>query len=423
MQGNAFQVLVRYFFNTKKGCIFKFAYILKYGIFLIFLPAIYIGFYPGKIVIIRSLCGILFMLFYFTNIKYWRTHEFDGKVFLNLYFIYCAITYFRGFLNIDSTKDLINLGSDLLLRSFLVPYFVYLSSLYSSLYIWKSLIKFGIPLSFITFFFPPADGMMSFAHNVTFLNVFILCIPYVKKKYIMAIIGLVILAVFMNLERRSILLNNLIPFIILIGWPILRKKNIRKYIFYLLISSPLIFLSLGVIGFFNIFEYASSLDFSLHENSARAFTVDSRTGIYTDVLQELKRKDAYLYGLGGNGKTKTSLTFSTVFDYFSLYKNGRESTESGMLNHIQYGGFLGLLSYGLLLIMAAYKALFESKNDFVKMLGLFMSFKFLYSFIEDQVQFNAHTFYIFLWIGLCYNKAFRNMSNKTITNFFNIIFK
>lgn len=60
-----------------------------------------------------------------------------------------------------------------------------------------------------------------------------------------------------------------------------------------------------------------------------------------------------------------------------------------MLNFIQHGGLLGLIAYGLLITIAAYLAMFKSRNDFMRMLGLFLVFKFAYSFIEDELDFQG----------------------------------
>ena len=123
-----------------------------------------------------------------------------------------------------------------------------------------------------------------------------------------------------------------------------------------------------------------------------------------------------------NNKTTTSLNSLQYIYYSKIYKFGRPGTESGMLNYIQYGGLIGFILYGLLLVVASYKATFLSNNNFMISLGLFVAFKFLYSFIEDQIMFNAHSFYIFFWVGMCYNKTFRDMTSEQIKEYLNKIF-
>lgn len=263
---------------------------------------------------------------------------------------------------------------------------------------------------------------MSLAHNASFLNVLILCIPFVKWKWRVLILSAVIFVVLLDIDRRSIMVNNVVTLLLVLSFSILNSKLFKHLTFCIFIIFPLVFAYLGFCGKFNIFEYMDQTSFFLNGDS-RSLFVDSRTSIYEDVFGELKKDNAYIWGLGCNGKTSTSLNDLQNADYTNIYKYGRPSTESGMLNYIQYGGLLGFVLYGLLLILAAYKATFLSKNNFMISLGLFVAFKFLYSFIEDQVMFNAHTFYIFLWLGMCYNKSFREMTNEQIKEYFKLIFK
>jgi hypothetical protein len=151
--------------------------------------------------------------------------------------------------------------------------------------------------------------------------------------------------------------------------------------------------------------------------------VDSRTSIYMDVFSELARQNTFVFGLGGSGKTKTSLTDNSAGDYDKIYKEGRRGTESGMLNYFQWSGIIGAFCYWLLLASASYKAIFKSNNSFFLMLGLFMAFKVLYSFIEDILEPNASTFYIMISIGLCYNYKLRSMNNREMRNVIKLRFR
>ena len=105
--------------------------------------------------------------------------------------------------------------------------------------------------------------------------------------------------------------------------------------------------------------------------------VDSRTSIYEDVFDELNRRNAYLIGLTANGKTQTSLSDISNADFSEIYKNGRPGTESGMLNQIQYGGIIGFICYSVLFIGATYFAIWKSRNRYMILIGLFVSFKYI----------------------------------------------
>lgn len=395
----------------------RFSFFLQYGIILILLPAVFTGFYPGKIIVVQTICwGVLLYLFA-QNYKciVYSYNQFDINPYFLIYACYAFLTYFRGFFNIDSDADVINLVSGLFFMTYLLPIFLLLGTPYNIMLLWKSYIKWGVLLCIVCCFYPPTNGMLSFQHNMAFLYVFILCIPFIQKKFkILLIIAAVIITVSYDLNRRSILINNVISFMIVIlyHW-ILYKTVFRNVLISLLVIVPILLFIAGALGIFNIFKYMeSSYDYSVSRD-VRTLTVDSRTGIYKDVLSEIDSKKAYIWGLGGNGKTKTSL---------KGYRFGRPGTESGMLNHIQYGGLIGFISYGLLLAVASFKAS-KSKNDFMRMLSIFIAFKFLYSFIADQVMLNANTVYLFLCVSMCYNVRFREMSNRNMIQYLNIIFR
>ena len=42
----------------------------------------------------------------------------------------------------------------------------------------------------------------------------------------------------------------------------------------------------------------------------------------------------------------------------------------------------------------------------------------MYSFIEDQLSYNAQSFYHFLLLGIGYNKSFRIMNDEELKNYF-----
>ena len=110
------------------------------------------------------------------------------------------------------------------------------------------------------------------------------------------------------------------------------------------------------------------------------------------------------------------------YNFDEIYAHGRSGTESGMLNYIQYGGLIGFFIYGLLLIVGSYRAVFKSNNRLMVLIGLYIAFKFLFSFVEDRVGFQPHTFYLFLTIGMCYNVKLREMDDDEITEYIQQVF-
>lgn len=399
------------------------SFISKYCIILVLLPAVYTGFFPGKIVIIQTICFYLFTFFYWRKKNKWKTYEFDCKNIYKLLIIWSTITYFRGFFNIDSSQDWANLCSGLFFTCFLFPTILYFPNVSSLRIIIISFFKFGLPLCIITAVFPPSDGFMSFQHNIYFVLPLVFCFTALPYKYKIILVISLLSIVLYNIDRRSCVLNVAIVIAIYLFYTVIHNRFLRLSLNCFFIISPIILLILALTIQFNIFSEISNYRTLQITDSSRSLTTDSRTDIYLDVYEELKDKNAFLFGLGGNGKTRTSLIYNQNQDYSIIYKNGRGRTESGMLNNIQYGGITGLLIFSILFIMASFKATANSNNDFMRMLGAYIAFKYFNSFIEESVNPQGCSFYLYLWIGMCYNKHLRLMNNNMMNLYLTKIFK
>ncbi len=392
----------------------------KIGISLLLIPAIYTSFFPGKIVIISSICMYTILLFLCSKTVYLKfNNELNNYRIILFYYLICSISFIRGVFNLTSNQDYVVMFSNTIFLMLLYPIFINLIKIENITNLFKSLLIIALPLSFITFFYKPTDGFMSFQHNISFIYIFVFFVPFVKQKWKLIILFLCLITPFSDLTRRSSFVNISFCFLILLFNYILPKylfdKSI-KTLFYLLVTVPVIFLILGLTGVFNIFKLGDAFsEITIKSKSTeRNLLVDSRTDIYVDVFSELSRQNAIIFGLGGNGKTKTSLTDEKFSNYDKIYKEGRRGTESGMLNQFQYSGIIGAFSYWLLMTFASFNAVFKSNNKFCMMLGVFLSFKVLFSFIEDQLQPNAASFYLMFIIGICYNFKFRYLMDFQI---------
>jgi len=387
------------------------------GIILLFIPSIYTGFVPDKVTLISFLCGwvIIFLFVHFR--KRLDFKEFDGGGLFVLFFLFNVVMYIRGFFNIDSETDIYALMCSLFFLSFLIPAYMFLAQTATLAPIWRSLIFPGIVLCVICYLYPSSDGMMSMAHNASFLNIFLLLLPFASKKWRRRIVLAALLVALLDIDRRSILACTFFCLSLGVLANIVSQRIIKAVLYWALILVPITLFALGITGAFNIFQYMEDSYSYQTASSKRDMFVDSRTAIYDDVFSELSEKNAITWGLGGNGKTRTSLTEIKNASYEEKYKYGRPGTESGMLNYIQYGGLIGFLVYGVLLIVGSFRAVFKSNNQLMVLIGLFIAFKFLFSFLEDRIGFQPASFYLFLTIGMCYNVKFREMDDDEISEY------
>lgn len=391
--------------------------LLHFSVLLIMLPAVYTGFFPGKIVLIKLLCMVLYLILIWSLRKNINFTNFDGKYVILFYIAYSIIEYIRGiFFNIEGLRDYIYIYSGLFHLIFFSCWILLSRPKYIMIF-WKSFMTLGVIMSICLAIFPPSHAMHTMAHNMLWLNAFIFMYPYIKRKYFIVILAMAFFIVTFDLNRRSIMLGYIIPTVILVTYLSFRKYILHKAFFYIAVLIPLICLMLFYTKTFNVFQYLEESNKELVlQKSTRSVFVDSRTGIYEDVTRDVFRAKEWwkpYIGLGGNGKVGVDANGASTFGFEGL----RSRQESAMLTYIQHGGLLGLTAYGLLIITAAYLAIFKSRNDFMRMLGLFLVYKFAYSFIEDELDFSGHVIAQFLWIGMAYNKSFRNMSDKRMKSF------
>lgn len=399
----------------------------KYSILLILIPQIYVSFYPGRIVAVSLICLTILSLFLVTQKL--PTQNIDGKKVLNFFLFYNAVMFIHGMADNFSLIDFLIFCSSTFFYMFMFPYYVYkVINPMNFAKLMRSYLFFGFIASLIVlyaeslkydFFYPYASTI----RIISGLYILIFFIPYITGKWkSLLIILMSINSIILNIGERFNFLNISVAFAITLLYLIpsytLRYRIIKSSSIILFVF-PIVFFILGVTGIFNIFRAdVNQSDYIMkYGTQEQTMLDDTRTGIYKDVLNGIADNHAYLLGLGANGKVKTSL----VDDGYDLWHNGRPSSESGMLNYIQWGGFLGFLSYYILFSTAAYFAIWKSNNWFNRSLGLWISYKAMSSFIFDDQNAQIIYFMLFVSIGLCLNRDFRQMNNKKIKVYLNYI--
>lgn len=401
-------------------------------IFFIILPSIFISFFPGRIIIINTLCMLPFLLYYckmyyFSRNKPQEIRE--GYYILKIYILYSLITFIRGFLCIQNFNDISRLLGDYIYYFILFPIIIYYFDI-KTFYNYIKQFKFFSLLSIIIIYINGAgDGSADIPHMASGFYLLGLMIPYIYNKWKYIIMITLLFVLFSNLGTRTNIINFIFFISILILYYVKPLLNyLKKILAIILWSTPIILLTLGLTGTFNIFKIGEIYDTSISisggiKKGERNIFTDSRTSIYQDVFNELTEKDAYIWGLSANGKTNTSLVDLTNADFSNIYRDGRPGTESGILNQIQYGGAIGFFIYSILFIYGAYLAIWKSKNDFTVLVGLWISYKYMLSFIEDRMATNIHYLFIIITISICYNYKIRNLDNIHIKNLVHSIFK
>lgn len=390
-------------------------------VILTILPAVYFALNPGKIVITTIICCYLLLLILLT-LKIKDVERFDSKeLVIRLFFWYGIVTFFRGVITAVTYQDWTTILSSGVSMFVFMPLMIYFGKSTYTLYnILKSFLLIGVPLCFLIFYLSDDPGPHGFTHVIAPIYLFILLVPYVKKSIKFFIFSVTIFSFFSDITIRANMVNILMAILILSTYFIRLKSGffgLIKTVRFVFLSLPLIFLTLGFFGLFNVFAFGDALEqYEISDSSGKTqnIFIDSRSSIYNDVFSALEKENAYFFGLGATGKTETQLSKVIYADFDKVYKEGRRGTESGMLNYLQFGGILGGFFYFLLMARASYLAVYRSNNWLLVSVGIWNAFKFMFSFIEDPSVFTIATVFNFICIGICFNKQLREMNDLEI---------
>ena len=258
--------------------------------------------------------------------------------------------------------------------------------------------QYLVPISFLMFFFP-------------ILNL--------RWKVIVVFFTLVVM--FADLGARSNVIKFAVP-ICLLAVYYFRKfisvgilEVIRKLLFLL----PIVFFALGVTGTFNVFNMDEYIEGDYTQVGKDVYgeqvednlKADTRTPLYIEVLETAVKYDTWILGRSPARGNETTL-FESLTEVIG--KNERYGNEVAILNIFTWTGIVGVFLYMLAFYKASYLALNKSKNIFSKMIGLFISFHWVYSWVEDINYFSLSTFLLWFMIGFSISESFRSMTNRQI---------
>lgn len=280
-------------------------------------------------------------------------------------------------------------------------------------------IKYVLPLFLLFALIIRTDAFGFYLIPVSFL---ILFFPVLTKRQKMILLFATAIVIIADLNARSNVIKFGVPFFILLLYYFRKKISVKmiEWTRIALFVTPLIFFALGVTGVFNIFNIqdyvkgnfsASGVD-EIGNRVEMNVIEDTRTFLYEEVLESAVNNNYWLLGRTP-ARGNDSYTFGTVaVELTGRYE--RLSNEIGLANVFTWTGIIGVILYMLIFFRASYLAVNRSRNIFAKMLGVYVAFRWLYSWIEDVNDFSLNYFMLMVILGLCFSESFRNMSNKDV---------
>jgi hypothetical protein len=139
---------------------------------------------------------------------------------------------------------------------------------------------------------------------------------------------------------------------------------------------------------------------------------DTRTFLYIEVLESAINNNYWFLGRTP-ARGNDSNTFGVLASELTG-RNERLANEIGLANVFTWTGIMGVILYFLIFYRASYLAVNRSNNIYVKMLGVFIAFRWLYSWVEDVNNFSINYFMLMIIFGMCFSHSFRKMTNNEI---------
>jgi len=270
------------------------------------------------------------------------------------------------------------------------------------------------------------DGYGFYLVPVSFLLVFF---AILNNKWKMILLGLTVFVIFSDLGARSSVIKFALPLIFSLGFYFRKFLTLKLFnsVRLILLTIPILFFTLGVTEVFNVFninEYISgeytkpkeSLDGEEGQDDLKA---DTRTFLYEEVLSSAVNNSYWLVG-----RSPARGNDSKYFGWENSVtgRHERAGNEVGILNVFTWTGLIGVILYFFVFARGSYLAINASNNFYCKLVGLYLSFRWCYAWVEDINGFTLNYFMIWSIIAFCFSLELRSMTDDEMESWIRSLF-
>ena len=360
----------------------------------------------------------IIILYFFSKTYYFELLNEKNFLFIKIYLIWISICIVRGMFVAENYWDWKGLANNTM--ALLLPIAAYSAT--NKVIVQTILafyVKYGLPLFIVLMLLIRTDAYGFFLMPVSFLLLFLTALS-IRQRVVLLFFTAIIL--FSDLGARSNVIKFALPLIVLTIY-FLRKYLSTKDlegVRLIFIIAPFVFLTLGITGIFNIFNMSDYLgEFKTKglsnegERIELDMSTDTRSFIYEEVIQSAVNNNYSFFGRTPARGNDSEVFGPTAFEYTG--RDERLENEVGILNVFTWTGIVGVFLYLLIFYRATYLAINRSENIYAKMLGVYVAFRWLYSWVEDINSFSVNYFMLWIMIGLCFSYSFRSMTNYEVT--------
>jgi hypothetical protein len=284
--------------------------------------------------------------------------------------------------------------------------------------VFKFVLKVLFPLGFLIIPLALKANEKLYSRLMIPISLFILFIPYLKLKFRILIIIVALTSILIAIGFRSNIIKVAFSVILLLIYYFHAYIRISwlRFVHLSLFAIPIILFALAITNKFNLFyEMSNKEGFTTTDIYGKEvnFMSDTRTFLYTEVFSSLNKSQNWLIGKSAVGSYQSDFFYNDG----GAMEGKRYGCEVGLLNILLRNGLIGVLVFSLLIFKVSSFAIYNSSNTLAKMLGLFIVFRWSYSFVEEYTQYDLNFYFFWLVIGLISSPLFRAMSDNQIKRY------
>ncbi len=360
---------------------------------------------------------MILFLFILSKKYYFDKKNDDNMLIVWIYLLWNAVCIIRGMFVAEMYWDWKALTGNAM--SLLLPIVIFSSTNKRIVQSMMSFyLKYVLPIFFLFAILIRTDAYGFYLVPATLL---MLLFPALTRRQKLLTLTITVIVLVADLGARSNVIKFGVPMFILVFYYLKNwmPSKTMEIVRVALIVIPFVFFGLGVSGVFNVFnmdEYIGEVTSQgvdgAGERGEQNLAVDTRTFLYVEVLESAINNN---YWLLGRTPARGNDSYSFGLDGFEVTgRYERLANEIGLANVFTWTGLIGVIIYLLIFYRASFLAVNRSKNIYAKMLGVFIAFRWLYSWIEDLNNFSLNYFMLMVMLGLCFSRSFRMMSDNEV---------
>ncbi|MRX63332.1 hypothetical protein [Maribacter luteus] len=373
-----------------------------------------------------ALLGGVLVFFVKEKKQYYNSDNDRNIHFVKLYLYWNIICIVRGFFvaaDYWEWKFLIQFGMVLLL-----PLCIYIATnTYWVQRVLQQWFQYILP-AFLGIYFVLMNEAVG--HYLVPVSIILLFFPFLTKKWKIITVVCAVVVFAANLGARSNVIKFVIPMLLSLVYyfKVLANTKVLKVTRFLFMVLPFVLLYLGVTNTFNIFKMNEYIEGDYEAEQEQDIggpadlTADTRTFLYVEVITSALKYD-YMWLGRTPARGNESQWFGPGIDRdLGTNKMERPSNEVSILNVFTWTGVVGVVLYFLVFFKASYLALYKSKSRIMKIVGVYVAFRWTYAWVEDFSMFNLNYFFLWVMIAMCLSNDFRAMNDREFKNWVRGIF-